>query len=149
MTSGESGGLIIRDPDCTVVLGPVRPTSISEVDDDEEGEFDVSLRTSGLTASATVLSGGVTELPAWLERLARSFRGWQGIKRWSTWDRAVALEASHDGAGHVTLFVAIAAPDGHDPDWTARVRLMVDAGEDMRNLAEKSVKVFDLQARPE
>ena len=141
MSPTASEDLVIKDPDSTVVFSRLRPTSQDVVEDDE-GEFDVSLRTHGLIASATLLGGGVAEFPFWLERLAQSFRGWQGVKRWSTWDSALSMEARHDGAGHVTLLVAIAAPDGHEPDWTASARLVVDAGEDVRNLAEASKAVL-------
>jgi hypothetical protein len=99
-------------------------------------DIQVELRVGGLVA--------IAELPAYVadaERLVPLFRaidqdwkGWDGTKR--TGDVAddwLAVEATHDGKGHVTLKVALGHGWPGQTEWSVRGLLEIEVGSARRH----------------
>lgn len=65
-------------------------------------------------------------LATFIRDLAENWRGWQGVKSWSDFERTLSIQAEHDGLGHVTLSFEMrsSAFDG----WRASGPLPVEAG---------------------
>jgi hypothetical protein len=109
---------------------------------DEIFDFSAELLHDGLTAAngiRTIQGDGLVE---WLAELAESFPGWSGRRSWQSLECDLAIHASHDGRGHVTLIFAARGPAGYRADaWEATVATALDAGEDMRNFADQ-IRVF-------
>ncbi|GAA2368648.1 hypothetical protein GCM10010170_068640 [Dactylosporangium salmoneum] len=97
----------------------------------------------GMIASTSAKMDGVfagsqaTTLSAFVQTLADDWRGWDGIRTWRALDHELALDARHDGRGHVSLGVTLRAsvPSWDDTAWSARVVFVVEAGEEMTRLA--------------
>jgi hypothetical protein len=100
----------------------------------------VELSDEGLTASglATFEGRAPENLQDFLIGLAKDWRGWPGIRPWTSMKGEMTLEASHDGQGHVTIAVTLRrAERTYDPDaWSARIALTLEAGEELRRLAD-------------
>ncbi|ATO15705.1 hypothetical protein CO540_19245 [Micromonospora sp. WMMA2032] len=104
----------------------------------------MELREDGLTASTVAELDGVpmagpqvTTLPAFLDGLAAGWTGWPGARTWRSLGGQLALDARHDGRGHVTLGVTLRRP-GHDIDgtaWSARCVFVLEAGEETSRFA--------------
>jgi hypothetical protein len=98
----------------------------------DEIEFEVSVRThhfSGKSTATTFINGSPSSL---FNEMAKDWRGWHGTKTWSDLESKVAINASIDALGHVTLEIKL---QGTDHVNYLHVCLLFDAGqlEDMAN----------------
>ncbi|WBC13250.1 DUF6228 family protein [Micromonospora sp. WMMA1998] len=87
--------------------------------------------------TATSAGPQVTTLPVFLDELAAGWAGWPGVRTWRSLGGQLALDARHDGRGHVTLGVTLRRP-GHDADdtgWSARCVFLLEAGEETTRFA--------------
>ncbi|MBF5030386.1 MULTISPECIES: DUF6228 family protein [unclassified Micromonospora] len=101
-----------------------------------------ALHEEGMTASTVAKIDGryadlATTLPAFVERLAADWRGWNGTRTWTSVERELAIDARHDGRGYVSLGVTLRAPglDVEDKAWSARAVFVLEAGEEMTRFA--------------
>jgi hypothetical protein len=99
-----------------------------------EGPWDlgwkVALTTTSLTATVWTNSGEDGQsLVRFFEELARSWKGWEGERElWATHD--FLLAATHDGAGHVTLWVQLGLQTSPpSKQWFASAPISLEAGE--------------------
>jgi hypothetical protein len=98
--------------------------------------FRAELTAAGLTAASGVVVSQGHDLDAFFDRLAASWRGWQGEQVWEALEHQMSIAATHDGTGHVRLRVTLR--QGWLPDaWEASATFIVDAGEELRGLASK------------
>lgn len=89
--------------------------------------FIAALRIRGLEATARVssyMSGGLGEFFA---GLAAEWRGWKGVRAWSSLEGELQLRAKSDRSGHV--FFTVQLRDGAPARWEAEVELIVEAGQ--------------------
>ena len=79
---------------------------------------------------------GLRRLPAFVATLAEGWRGWDGVRRWSSLDQRLLLDARHDGRGHVELEVGFqrCGPRG-EIRWTAQAFFRIEAGEELTRVA--------------
>jgi hypothetical protein len=91
--------------------------------------FHASIEGDGPSASVRVW--GYTDchlLVDLFDSIARDWRGWQGLRSWSSIEGEFRIDASTDKAGHVTLSVVLAPCDGLD-DWRLSVPIFTEAGQ--------------------
>ncbi|MBO4159562.1 DUF6228 family protein [Micromonospora antibiotica] len=101
------------------------------------------LHEDGMTASTVAMIDGlcsspdIVALPVFLDSLAAGWEGWQGVRTWTSMERELCFDARHDGRGYVSLGVTL-RPPGFDPDdtgWSARAVFVLEAGEEMTQVA--------------
>ena len=61
-------------------------------------------------------------------KLAESWQGWKGDKKWGSMEGELDLGARADSLGHVTIEVRV-RPDAYPARWSASLSVEVDAGE--------------------
>lgn len=102
------------------------------------------LHDDGMTATTNAgIDGGsvdgelLTTLAGFFRALAADWRGWDGVRTWRSLEGELALDACHDGRGHVSLGVTLRAPglDLDDEAWSARAVFQLEGGEEMTRLA--------------
>lgn len=71
--------------------------------------------------------------------LAANWRGWDGERRWADLERRVALAATADSLGNVTIKVTLKGPNYQD---LAEVRLIFEAGA-LENMRVAMASMFD------
>lgn len=104
--------------------------------------FSAELHGIGLDASVGVLEYGSTQdLGSFLSDLAESWRGWEGTKTYNSLEYDLTVEARREGGHNVLRFTVRA---GTSQSWTATLVVMLEAGEEMANVARE---VSDLIAR--
>jgi hypothetical protein len=80
---------------------------------------------------------GGGSLPLFLDGLASEFAGWQGVQSWESLDHDLRVEAQHDPRGYVEMTWTLSPRSCSRPDsWTATVVTALEAGEEMRRLAD-------------
>jgi Family of unknown function (DUF6228) len=92
------------------------------------------------TSTATLEGQGAENLVDFLVGLARDWQGWTGTRQWASMEGQLTLDASHDRTGHVQVAVTLRrGRRTYDPDaWSARVILTIEAGEQLRQLAQNA-----------
>ncbi|MET8008300.1 DUF6228 family protein [Nonomuraea glycinis] len=92
----------------------------------------------GMTASTVAKIDGMyasldCALPGFVEGLAADWRGWDGVRTWTSMERELALDVRHDRRSHVSLGVTLRAPgpDWDDAAWSARAVFVLEAGEEL------------------
>ena len=94
----------------------------------------------GLSAAADVQLSLMDEPPLdrFLAGLADSWQGWPGTRVSRALERQLELDARHDGRGHVTLGVTLKSRrySRQMEGSTARTSLIIEAGEQMQQLAQ-------------
>jgi hypothetical protein len=102
----------------------------------------VALQTNGLSASTDVDLDGlrrkVVPIGEFFAALAADWRGWAGERVWGS--APLTLIATHDGLGHVTLFVEL--EERYDL-WRARGQLVLEAGR-LEQIARDAAHLPDL-----
>jgi hypothetical protein len=86
--------------------------------------------------SSTYMCGPPTTLFA---ELAANWRGWDGERRWADLEGRVALAATADSLGHVTIKVTLKGPNHQD---LAEIRLIFAAGA-LENMSVAIATMFD------
>jgi hypothetical protein len=76
------------------------------------------------------------DLVAFLDELAREWKGWQGEKEWKSVEGDFALSGTADGLGVVALRVTLKSGPFED-DWCVQTVIHVDAGQ-LEDLAVKA-----------
>lgn len=90
----------------------------------------VRLIGEGLDATATVYALnvlGFDGLADYFADLSSDWRGWQGVRTWSSLEGELNLAASHNG--HVQVEVRL--QDSSYANWTVRTTVTLDAGEQL------------------
>lgn len=106
------------------------------VDEDSVG-FSVDLRARGFQATVRGAEVGIwddSDLPRFVGRLAADYQGWSGLRTWDT--RYLLVEAEHHSRGRVRLAWTLRPWDGDGASWSATVTTWLEAGEQMRRLAD-------------
>ena len=67
-------------------------------------------------------------LAAFLDELAEHWKGWKGVKTWSTYEGGLALACVHDGRGTVEVTVDLFERSG-GIGWHVVADVPVDAGQ--------------------
>ncbi|MEU4623256.1 DUF6228 family protein [Actinoplanes sp. NPDC023801] len=80
----------------------------------------------------------------------RAPRGWKDVRTWHSLERELALDARHDGRGHVSLGVTLRkpGPDWDGTAWSARAVFMLEAGEEMAGFAADLTYVISTGGDP-
>jgi len=73
------------------------------------------------------------ELADFFAGLAADWRGWSGVREWTSLESDLKIEARHE-FGHVQLHVTLT--DWGDGGWGAYADLTVEPGEQLRRLAD-------------
>lgn len=96
----------------------------------EVGADDMKAVAHGVTLEVT----GDT-LTSFLDHLAESFAGWEGVLSWPGLEPGLKIDATHHTGGHVMLTFTI-GPARYTAAWSASAQVAVEAGEQLRRLAE-------------
>lgn len=137
-----------RTADVNVVVEPLRIRSASEgfelvLGPPEErggGSFDAKLVGPAVTATVRVYEHGSDFVPRFFAELAESWRGWDGEKDWESVESHIALTATADRLGHVSLRVILRDPFA-PAAWRAEATLLIEAGQ-LEALAASAGRVF-------
>ena len=80
--------------------------------------------------------------------LAEKWKGWDGLKTWTSLEGEFELECSHDRVGHVTTKATIHSnPYGNG--WTGEIRFDIEAGS-LKDIATGVARFFaDRKIEPE
>jgi Family of unknown function (DUF6228) len=93
----------------------------------------------GLAAMSTATVGApdAAGLVEYLEDLVENWAGWPDSRQWRSFDSELELDARHDQRRQVALGVTLRRPRRpYDADaWTVRVVLLVEAGEQLTQIA--------------
>ncbi|WP_316367281.1 DUF6228 family protein [Candidatus Thiodiazotropha sp. CDECU1] len=73
------------------------------------------------------------------QSLAQDWKGWEGVREWSSIEGEFGLSASSDNLGHIELSISFAEFDAPE-EWSAKVCLLLDSGQ-TESIAKK-VRVF-------
>ncbi|RKS06569.1 hypothetical protein DFP74_2207 [Nocardiopsis sp. Huas11] len=107
---------------------------------------DVELSDDGIAArgQAAFDGRGPENLRDFLVALEKHWRGWRGARSWTSVGEEMTVEAHHDGRGYVSLAVTLRrAERTYAPDaWSARVVLTVEAGEELRRIADAAQRLL-------
>jgi hypothetical protein len=98
--------------------------------------IEATLQTDGLAAQCVVVhtySMGFADLIDFFDGMARDWRGWRGVRTFSSLEGDLDLAATHDG--HVRLRVVLRQSTVQD-GWTAEARLRVEPGEQLSRIVE-------------
>lgn len=97
------------------------------------------LQLDGLTASVIVVhhyASGFQDLADFFDQHAQDWRGWQGVREWSSLEGDLRVEARHE-FGHVQLRITVrkALADWGSDGWVATGDLTIDTGEQLTGVA--------------
>jgi hypothetical protein len=90
--------------------------------------FNVELTGDGVSASKRIWSyDDTSHLIELFDSIAKSWKGWDGVKSWEAIEGDLSIEASSDGLGHIRLQVILR---NHNPEdnWKVDAPLFLDAG---------------------
>lgn len=91
------------------------------------------------TRVGTYMSGGLADL---FGEMAAQWRGWEGVKTWSSLEGELHLAAEADRTGHVTLTTRLS--EGAPSVWSVELVLVLEAGQ-LERLAREA-RAFELSA---
>lgn len=97
-----------------------------EPDPGEEDHWYVALTAPALSASLRFWCSQGTGLGLYFGELAERWWGWTGERTWTTLEGDLALGATHDGTGHITLVVEMTV--GWEPAWSCSAVLELEPG---------------------
>lgn len=149
MICAKAGGvgdtpLMRASPDLVVIstAGEPRLTlSHLRYEADDISRYRATLETSGLHATADVYSLGDGGLPGFFHKLAQEWRGWDGAEDWRSLESQLALSATSDRLGHLSLVVRV-RPSAATEDWTAMATLQLDGGSSLERLTRQAQEFF-------
>lgn len=146
-TGAMSAQLTIRSTAlgaCLVLHPPTDPHSRGYVWEVEVELWDQGIEATGTVDIAYPPRDQDVDLVEFVRRLADEWRGWSGIRQWQSMDGRLRLEAKHDGIGHVSVGVTLTGPiaAGLEESWSARVVVVLEAGEQMRSLGMELSRLF-------
>jgi Family of unknown function (DUF6228) len=111
----------------------------------------VEISDDGIAASgwATFDGQAPQTLRDFLTGLGEEWRGWPGTRTWTSMEHEMTVNATHDGRGHVRIAVTLrrARRADHLHAWSARIVLTVEAGEQLRELADAADHLLRPPAR--
>ena len=100
----------------------------------------VSLKDNEIAASSSkVYIYEPLGLAAFFEDLAGNWKGWEGVKQWSSIEGDFALSCTSDGLGHAAMGVTLKS-GVYEDDWCVKAVIHVEAGQ-LEEIAAK-VKQF-------
>ena len=125
------------DDDCTIVFCGREPEDAGRPLD----YFHVRISRSDLSATARVWAGHPLAHPSnWLHELARTWQSWRGELVWNSLERELALVATRDRFGHITIRIELRS-GFMEHDWSLRAFVVVDAGQ-LDGLARQAERFF-------
>jgi hypothetical protein len=92
--------------------------------------YRVTLRENGLEATINVYAFDPSDngLSKFFAELAENWKGWKGVKKWSSLEGEFELECSHDGLGHIGTTATIYS-NLYGNGWTAQIRFDIENGQ--------------------
>lgn len=109
--------------------------------------LDVTLTAGRLRASTRIYNidhtGSVGSLPAFLEDVARNWRGWPGEKRWASIESDLELTCTSSPLGNITMVVML---DSYVDDpfiWDVRCSIVLESWQ-LDPLAAQAKKVLQI-----
>jgi hypothetical protein len=88
----------------------------------------VGMRATG-TADLEDWNGGPGALTRYFEDMETNWRGWTGAKEWRDAEATLALSATHDGKGHISLRVELQNMSYDGPgQWRLAAHIPLEAG---------------------
>ena len=76
------------------------------------------------------------DLAAFFEGLSVNWRGWEGVKEWSSVEQDFSLSCTSDALGHVAMKVTLKS-GLYEDDWCVQAVIHVDAGQ-LEEIAAKT-----------
>jgi hypothetical protein len=111
--------------------------------------FGVEVADQGISAELGVTTWDGDGFAGFLTGLAEAFRGWEGARTWRSLDDRLTVAAEHRSRGYVALTWSLNPRDPARPNgWSARVTIVLEAGEAMRRFADHVTDFLDVD-RPE
>jgi hypothetical protein len=113
--------------DYSATIKSAHDGTMLEFSDHTGSHYRVSLTGPNYHGDCTVYAYEPVHLGAFFRDMAKHWQGWQGKKEWSSLEGELALSATIDSTGHVSLSVRIRS--GPYPfDWTTSTVLLLEAG---------------------
>jgi Family of unknown function (DUF6228) len=103
--------------------------------------FDASLVSTALSASVRVYDIQPQNWTAFFNDLAEDWKGWSGEKRMESLEGHLAVSATSDSLGHISLRVKLRDIIPGTADWRAEGTLIVEAGQ-LERLASDAKRFF-------
>lgn len=103
--------------------------------------YTARISSDGLAAEALVEFSPNGTPAAFLADLAQHWKGWQGQKRFETFEEELIIEGSHDGKGHIELQVYLSTNQEPRNPWSVKALIELDAG-DLQRLADDASHAF-------
>jgi hypothetical protein len=96
-------------------------------DGEVPGHFAVEVGDPDSHARLRVYAYELEHLATFFSNLAKDWQGWTGEKTWKSIEGEMALRATTDRLGHVTLNVRLTAPPS-PPAWRFEGNVLIEAG---------------------
>ena len=109
-------------------------------DADEPWSFDATLTIPLATASSAVWEYGRGGLAPFFRDLSVMWRGWDGVKKYSSLEGELKLECHHDGRGLVICAVSLGSENS--PPWRLAAEISFGAGAHLERMAGELEAVF-------
>ena len=61
--------------------------------------------------------------------LSNDWRGWSGIKKWSSIEGEFSITCTHDGLGHIALLIRLSHDSGNSDPWSLNAELVVEVAQ--------------------
>ena len=112
---------------------------------DGSESFIITIRELGLKASQSVYAWDPRgeSLPDFFTELAKNWRGWEGKRKWNSFEGEFELVCSHDRIVHIAIEMTLKSPGS----WTVQSSLNAVAGE-LDNIAKEITIFFDVEHSP-
>ena len=133
--------MIIRGEANNACIELSEPEGLSKPDGSES--YRVTLGENEFEVSGRVYSFDPHDkgLPKFFAELAEQWKGWDGLKTWSSLEGEFNLECKHDRIGHVTTTATLHSnPYGHG--WTGQIRFDLAAGQ-LKDIAAGLERFFE------
>jgi hypothetical protein len=92
----------------------------------DDSSFQATLRSHGVTGTASVLKFMSQGLATLVEYFSANWKGWQGSKNSNSLEGELSISARSDSLGHVFLDVRLR--DGAPATWTLQTSMVLEPG---------------------
>jgi len=104
--------------------------------------FEFKLSTPVFSVSGAGATYVVGSPALFFDRMASSWRGWEGVLKWAPLENEIVLTATMDHLGHVEMLVELRSTV-YPSDWEVKFRLHLEAGG-LESLARRVKQAFPI-----
>jgi hypothetical protein len=120
---------------------------LSAADYPASDSFEFKLNTPVFSVSGSGSTYVVGSPALFFDRMASSWRGWEGVLKWAPLENEIILAATMDHLGHVEMLVELRSTV-YPSDWELKFRLHLEAGG-LESLARRVKQAFPIHENVE